>query len=426
MNFALLSNIFPPHVRGGYELGCQSIARALVRLGHRVVVLTSASIGQLERAPRTGNLQVSALFEPIFEFEDSLIARLNGSHAWRQRRDEAFSGVLVSNALALARFLADARPDVLWMFNPVGLGPIGILEAALTQPLKCIIHLMDDVDGFVVQHQRSIFLEGRYRRLKSSISAISCSRKILYMNEGCGGYRSHRVIYNGVEFDEIPCRRETAPRPEEPCRFVYFGQVSEAKGLLHMLRAASRMSARSFTIDIIGRPDSTFETQLENEIAALGLREMVNVLGFMPREELLPRLTDYDAGILLLSNTEPFGYAPLEAAAAGLPVILTSGVGIAECFPKDYPLLIGDRNDAADAASKMDWCVVNRGRLRALGLRLRDELKVHCDFDSVVMPAYLRTIRACPVNEGRFHVEGLLSSYMTAKLYDQLRLAGRR
>jgi glycosyltransferase involved in cell wall biosynthesis len=426
MYFALLSNIFPPHVRGGYELGCQSIARALVRLGHRVVVLTSASIGQLERAPHAKDLQVSALFEPIFEFEDSLIARLSGSNSWRQRRDEALGGVLVSNALSLARFLADSRPDVLWMFNPVGLGPIGILEAALSQPLKCIIHLMDDVDGFVVGRRRSIFLEGRYRRLKSSISAISCSRKILYMNEGCGGYRSHRVIYNGVDFDEIPCRRETTVRQEEPCRFVYFGQVSEAKGLLHLLRAASRTSARSFTIDIIGRPDSTFETQLHHEIATLGLRQIVNVLGFMPREELLSRLTDYDAAILLLSNTEPFGYAPLEAAAAGLPVILTSGVGVAECFPKDYPLLVDDRNDAADTASKLDWCLLNRGGLRALGLRLRDDLKVHCDFDSVVMPAYLRTIQACPVGEGKFNVESLLSSYMTVKLYDQLRWAGKR
>ena len=426
MYFALLSNIFPPHVRGGYELGCQSIARALVRLGHRVVILTSASIGQLERAPHTSDLQVSALFEPIFEFEDSLIARLSGSHAWRQRRDEAFSGVVVSNALALARFLADSRPDVLWIFNPVGLGPIGILEAALTQPLKCIIHLMDDVDGFVVQHQRSIFLEGRYGRLKSSISAISCSRKILYINEGSGGYRSHRVIYNGVDFDEIPCRREFLVRREEPCRFVYFGQVSEAKGLLHMLRSASRVSARSFTIDIIGRPDSTFEMQLHREIATLGLREMVNVLGFMPREELLPRLTDYDAAILPLSYTEPFGYAPLEAAAAGLPVILTSGVGVAECFPQDYPLLIRDRENAADVASKMDWCVENRGGLRALGLRLRNDLKVHCDFNAVVMPAYFRTIQACPINEGRYNLQGLLSSYTTAKLYDQLRLVNRR
>jgi len=262
--------------------------------------------------------------------------------------------------------------------------------------------------------------------LKSSISAISCSRKILYMNEESGGYRSHRVIYNGVDFDEIPCRRETIVRPEERCRFVYFGQVSEAKGLLHLLRAASRTSAKSFTIDIIGRSDPTFETQLRDEIAALGLREIVSVLGFMPREELLSRLTGYDAAILPLSKTEPFGYSPLEAAAAGLPVILTSGAGIAECFPKDYPLLIRDRNNAADVAGKIDWCVLNRGALRTLGLRLRDDLRVHCDFNSVVMPAYLRTIQACPIGEGKFNVEGLLSSYMTAKLYDQLRSVGRR
>jgi glycogen(starch) synthase len=420
MYFALLSNIFPPHVRGGYELGCQSIARSLVRLGHRVVVLTSASIGQLDRVHDKKDLRVSALFEPVFEYEDLLNARLKGSNYWRRRRDEAFGGVLVSNARALARFLAESRPDVLWMFNPLGLGPIGIIEAALTQPLKCIIHLMDNVDAVIAEHQGSIFLEGRYRRLKSSVSAISCSRKILYNNEVSGRYRSHRVIHNGVNFDEIACRRETTFPPEQPCRFVYFGQVSEQKGVLHMLRAASRATARSFTIDIIGRGDSVFETQMYREIAALGLREIVNVLGFMPREELLSRLTDYDAAILLLSSHEPFGYAPLEAAAAGLPVILTSGVGIAECFPDDYPLLALDRNDAADVANKIDWCVMNRSCLRALGLGLRDELKVHCDFDSVVMPAYLRTIRACPISEGNFSIEGLLSSYMTSKLYHQL------
>ena len=404
MYFALLSNIFPPHVRGGYELGCQSIARALVRLGHRVVVLTSASIGQLERTPYENDLQVRAIFEPVFEFEDSLNARLNGNSEWRRRRDDAFGGVLASNALSLARFLADSRPDVLWMFNPVGLGPVGILEAALTQPLKCVIHLMDDVDGYIVQHPGSIPLEGRYRRLKSSISAISCSRKTLSDNEWMGGYRSHRVIYSGVDFDQIPCRPESATRPPEPCRVVYFGQVSESKGLLHILRAASHASAGSFKIDIIGRRDPTFETQMDREISALGLGEKVNLLGFMRREDLLLRLTDYDAAILLLSSREPFGYAPLEAAAAGLPVILNSGVGIAECFPTDYPLLVQDRDNAADVGSKIDWCIQNRGHLRALGLGLREGLKAHCDFDSVVMPAYLRTIRACPVNEGKFSI----------------------
>lgn len=420
MYIALLSNIFPPHVRGGYELGCQSIARAFVRLGHRVVVLTSASVGQLNRMPGSEDVQICTIFEPVFEYEDLLNARLIESRSWNRRRDEAFGGVLVSNALSLANFLAQSKPDVLWIFNPLGLGPIGIFEAALTQPVKCIIHLMDDVDGVIAEHQGSMFLEGRYRRLKGSISAISCSRRILYENEWSGSYRSHRVIHNGVDFDEISCRRESVVRPAGPCRFVYFGQVSEAKGLLHILRAASMASARSFSIDIIGRCDPCFEARLEQEIAALGLREKVSVLGFMAREEMISRLTDYDAAILLLSRNEPFGYAPLEAAAAGLPVILTSGVGIAECFPDDYPLMIHDRNNAADAASKIDWCVLNPGRLRALGLQLRDQLKVYCDFNSVVLPAYLRTIRTCPVGKGRHTVEGLIASYMTSKLYNQI------
>jgi glycogen(starch) synthase len=420
MYFALLSNIFPPHVRGGYELGCESIARSLVRLGHRVVVLTSASVGQLQRAPHNKDLQVAALFEPIFEYEDPLNLRLKTSRYWTRRCDEAFGGVLVSNALSLARFLAHSRPDVLWMFNPLGLGPIGILEAALTQPLKCIIHLMDDVDAVIGEHQNSLYLGGRYRRLKSSISAISCSRKMLYRNEQSGGYRSHRVIYNGVDFNQIPYCRGKEFRPDQPCRFVYFGQVSEAKGLLQILRAASRAGARPFTIDILGRPDAMFEAELHREIATLGLGEIVNVLGFLPREDLLPRLTGYDAAILLLSGDEPFGYAPLEAAAAGLPVILTAGVGAAECVPLDYPLLIQDRDNAADVASKIDWCLANRDCLRALGLQLRDDLKVNCDFDSVVMPAYLRTIRACPISAGKFTVEGLTASYLTSKLYNQV------
>lgn len=420
MYFALLSNIFPPHVRGGYELGCQSIARALVRLGHRVVVLTSTSIGQLNRTRRSEDLQICTLFEPVFEYEDLLNAKMVNSGYWHRRRDEAFGGIVVSNALSLARFLAESRPDVLWMFNPLGLGPVGIFEAALSYPLKCIIHLMENVDDTIDQYQHSIFLEGRYRRLKASMTAISCSRRILIRNERIGSYRSHRIIHNGINFDQIPCRCEPVRTSERTCRFVYFGQVSEIKGVLHMLRAAKLVDSRSFTIDIIGRCEPTFEARMRDEISELGLAEIVKFCGFVSREDLFPRLTEYDAAILLLSNSEPFAFAPVEAAAAGLPVILTSGGGNAECFPDNYPLLVHDRDDAAETASKLNWCILHMRTLRALGMRLREHLKGYCDLDSVVMPAYLRTIRACPINQRGFNVEDLVASYMTSKLYHQV------
>src|SRR3954469_23856674 len=74
MNFVLISNIFPPHVRGGYELGCEVIARRLVALGHRVTVLTSAAVGQLDRGVAKPGLDVRAIFEPIFKYEELLDA----------------------------------------------------------------------------------------------------------------------------------------------------------------------------------------------------------------------------------------------------------------------------------------------------------------------------------------------------------------
>lgn len=420
MYFALLSNIFSPHLRGGYELGCESIARALMRLGHKVVILTSKSIGQLRKVNPAGGLEVREIFEPVFEYEDAVHARLAASSYWQRRRQEAFGGVIVSNALALSRFLEESGPDVLWIFNPLGLGPVGILEAALSYPCKCIIHLMDHVDDAISQHQYSLFLEGRYRRLKASISAISCSRKILCANERVGSYRSHRVIYNGIHFDEIPSRPDRIARMDEPCRFVYFGQVTKAKGVSQIIRAAAQARTRNFTIDIIGRSGSSFQSELSREIAESHLENQVKILGFMSREDLLPRLTDYDAAIMLLSAAEPFGYAPIEAAAAGLPVTLTSGVGAAECFPADYPLFVADRENTTEIASKIDWCADNALSLRSIGLGVREHLRSYCDCDSVVMPAYLRTIRTAPVNASGFTAEGMIASYTSSKLYNQI------
>ena len=49
MRVMILSNIFPPHVRGGYELGLLEVARAFGRVGHEVEVVTSTVIGSQRR-----------------------------------------------------------------------------------------------------------------------------------------------------------------------------------------------------------------------------------------------------------------------------------------------------------------------------------------------------------------------------------------
>ncbi|HYO82653.1 MAG TPA: glycosyltransferase [Bryobacteraceae bacterium] len=421
MKVCIVSNIFPPHVRGGYELGCESIAEQLVRDGHRVDVVTSAVVGKLDKARPNTILNVHQIFEPVFEYEDSLNRVAGQSPLWLQRRRQAFGGVIPSNALALARFLEAHTPDVVWIFNPLGLGPIGILESAQTTGARCVIHLMDHIDTVISHHQGPEFpyYAARWRRVKASVSAISCSRKILTANSSLGRYRSHRVIYNGVDFAAIPNR----PRASiKGCvRFVYFGQVEEVKGVRHIAEAAARLRREAanveFEIDIIGRGSEEFRLNLQQFIEANALHRVVRLRGFVPRNEMLDTLCEYDAALMLLSDLEPFAYAPIEAAAAGLPVVQTLGSGNAESLPAGYPLGVADRSDYGHVAERLKWCIENRASLPAIAADLRRHQQALCDFHTVSMPSYLRVLRAARPASTAFSTSDLIAADMTARGY---------
>lgn len=420
MKLDLISNIFAPHVIGGYELGCQMIADQLVALGHDVQIITSEVVGQLETSSVPAGLSVQRIFEPVFEYDDGHRCR-DLTAVW-ERRQAAFGGVLPGNAIALAHWLSARQPDVIWIFNPLGLGPVGILEAALTCPARCLIHLMDHVDGVVADHQDDWYLLPRWQRLKQSIDAISCSRKILYANETAGAYRTHRVIYNGVSFRSIPSVPPfRLPHPDGSLRLVYTGQVVPEKGALELVRgvhAATQRDRKSAVhLDLIGRITPRFEIDLLEEIRAAGLQSQVRLLGQLPRPELLSRLAEYDAAVMLLSDLEPFGYAPLEAAAAGLPVILTSGPGVRECFPADYPLTVSDRSNPQEIARLINWCLEHRSALPTLGRDLCASLQSKCDLEERVIPAYLRRLDALSPNPGKHSLSGLLASHYSRRCF---------
>ncbi len=418
MNFTLISNIFEPHVRGGYELGCQAIARKLATLGHQVTVLTSQAPGVLHKSAGTNGLNVRRIFEPVFEYEDGLSGTFARNPFWQRRVDNAFGGVLPANVIALDEHFSEHPPEVIWLFNPLGLGPVGILETIARQPARCLIHLMDHIDGSIASHQHFHFYLGRWRRIKSRLTAISCSEKMRAANEQLGPYRHHHVIYNGFSPQEIP-DSSRSHAPDGAFRFVYFGQFSREKGLPQVVKAfAALLRSQPTTdcrLDLFGKGGAAFESELHEQIQRENVAGRVRWHGFTPKDELLRRLHEYDAAIMLLNPSEPFGYAPLEAACAGLAVITTADTGIGEIFPKTYPLLVANRDDTSSVKKKMEWCVTHRGELRSVADQLWKHLAARCDFDQLTMPAYLKAIEACPVNQPIPGTTGLLAANATVE-----------
>ena len=420
MRILFVSNIYPPHVRGGYELGCQTIAHEMKRLGHEVCVATSSSPGYLANVLPDSCVHVEACFEPVYGYEMPLIASLSHTTEWQHHQQRAFAGVIGGNAVALARLIRAFDPEVIWIFNPLGLGPIGIFEAALTWPARCVVHLMDDIDGVIKEYSSTILSHARFSRLKRRFTAISCSFKTMAANELHAPYRHHRVIYNGVDFAALAAL-SAAPEPAmSDCpKLVYFGQVEEAKGLLQLVEGArfARSQGLRFEIDVFGRGSRESSDRLQRAITDAGLTQTIRARGFLPRSELFGRLPSYDAAILLLSSLEPFGYCVIEAVACGLPVIVTADPGSVECFPHEYPLLVKDRDSPSEIAERIAWVCANRPSARMLASETLAHLTHICDFNTVTIPSYLRTLAACPPNDDCSSLESSLAAWHTAELY---------
>ena len=396
MKIAIISNIFSPHVRGGYELGCQKIASHLQDIGHQVEVLTSCTIGQLAKKDPAHDLTVREIFEPIFEYE--VMPDVERSNNWQARRRQSLGGFLPTNMRSLSNYVLVSNPDVFWVFNPLGLGPIGIFETLIAHRQKIVVHLMDNIDGVIADHQGSINLLPRLIRLKKQISAISCSRKIKNANEKHGAYKTHRIIYNAFDFSSNESLIKSAPNKDEVIRFVYFGQVEKTKGMIQCAKALAALRERhpdyQFEWHIVGAGSRAFQEEFRLLIKGLKIDSQVTLHGLMNQEALFSLASKMDIALMLLSDAEPFAYSPLEASSLGLPVIITSGTGNAEGFPNPYPLMVKNRDDVSEVVDRLLWCRRHRETLGKLALSLRDSLKQSCDLYGSAIPAYLDVVNS--------------------------------
>ena len=138
------------------------------------------------------------------------------------------------------------------------------------------------------------------------------------------------VINNmyGPEFSYLP---RTAPRKAgDPVRLVAVGSLLPVKGYGTLLQALARLkdSEQPWQMQIVG--GGKLHGELQKQIQALGLGQLVELLGLRPKSEILRLL--YESDLFVMSSTsETFGVAAVEALAVGLPVVATDCGG-----PRDF------------------------------------------------------------------------------------------
>ncbi len=140
MKILVLSNLYPPDIIGGYELGCKQVVDTLRKNGHEVRVLTS-----------TPRVAVAAVDEP------HVLRRLHLSDLWynatRGASHPAVNKVWdvdsnwfsAHNVHALIQEVEAFRPDVVYPWMLLGLGGLGLLGCLEFLGVPWVWHLMDEV-----------------------------------------------------------------------------------------------------------------------------------------------------------------------------------------------------------------------------------------------------------------------------------------
>jgi len=359
----MLNNLFPPHVLGGYEIACRNVAAGLRERGHVAEVLAGhAPIAAPDDPPWLHRVLALRAFDPIEPHTGELLDARTYEAACSQ----------YANTATLLAHLRRFRPDLVYAWHVWGVGGLALLDAVEQAGIPWVMHLMDSVPTYLlggVAPAAAALFAREDAALLTRARAIAMSEHLLAdIADTCG-----------VRFDTPPAvipgwvdarglAQRTRYREHGRLRLVAAGNMGPHKGTDLIVDACARLLAlghTAFDVDFYGfgaaEPWVTLAAQR-------GVTAHVSFLGPRTQPELLALLPQYDAFLFPTWEREPFGFAPIEAAACGTVPIVTRHAGCAERLVDGIHALKIDRTaeSLADAIARL---LTGEADVAALGRR---------------------------------------------------------
>lgn len=383
MKILVISNLFPPHYVGGYELRCETAVKALRARGHTVQVLTS-NHGVTEATSEGGTAGV----------ERSL--RVHGffGHPWLGIG--ALRALEFHNNRTVRAAVARFQPDVIHVWNLGGISK----SLCLTLQQLGLPWVYDVSDHWIARslvadvwldwwNRPNPSLPARLLRTWWTVSGARarwsqeaptapvcdirfprmyfCSRALRDLTAAKGyPVQTADVIYCPVNTARF--FGEVAPAPVPVRRLLYVGRLSEDKGVMTALRAMAAVQGKfAGELHVYGKGDADYTEQLKRYVAENRLPVFFHSAS---AEEMPMVYRTHDALLFTSEWEEPFALTPLEAMASGRPVIGTMTGGSRELFRHGENALTYPAGEAAELARRileLDADPVGRVRMATLG-----------------------------------------------------------
>jgi glycogen synthase len=366
-----VGNRFPPWSTGGYEATWAGAVDALRDAGHSVRVLTTLpdpSDATPVGTPPSGVHRELRWYWRAHRFPARTLAQC-------ARLERA-------NAAVLAAHRRDFAPDVVMWWAMGGMS-LSLLEQARRAGLPALAVVGDEwitygpgVDGWTRRWRRlPAVVAHAGGRLSGVPARLALERAAQWSFNSdytravsrTAGWRlaGATVDHPGVALERL--RREAAPGWR--WRLLYCGRIDPRKGIATAIRALALLPDGA-SLRVHGEGDPEHAASLRRLAHDLGVAGRVS-FSAGPREQVAAVYAGCDALVFPVTWREPWGLVPLEAMAAGRPVIATrAGGGAAEYLEHELNCLQFAPEDAGGLAAAIQRVASDielRGRLVGRG-----------------------------------------------------------
>jgi glycosyltransferase involved in cell wall biosynthesis len=358
MRILVLTNLYPPHYLGGYELICHMVAGALRARGHEVAILTS-----------NHGVPGASGEEPAVERS----LRIHGFYGHPWLGIAKLAQLEKHNNRTLRAAIDRFRPDVVSAWNMGGLSKSMVLTLQ-ELGIPSVFYVSDHwiARGF----ESDVWLSWWSRRGPAQAAARAlglnkaarqwapiarkdevrfqrlcfCSKAMRKITAGAGFEVMHgAVIYPPVDVQRFDAQPRPAATPIR--KLLWVGRLAEDKGVMTALKAMKAVAGRfDGGLHIFGRGDADYVAGLKRFVQEHALPVTFGSAGMAD----MPRIyREHDALLFTSEWAEPFALTPLEAMASGTPVIGTLTGGSREIFRHGDNALTYSAGNADELAERI-------------------------------------------------------------------------
>ncbi|HTD66732.1 MAG TPA: glycosyltransferase family 4 protein [Candidatus Limnocylindria bacterium] len=359
LKILVITNLFPPHHAGTFDLRCEAAVNNLKLRGHQVRVLTSTHGMHLPQ--QGGEVERRLLLNGVYDHE--LVTNYND-----------LKKIEVENHAVLRDAIAQFTPEVVHIFSLFGISKSFLFHLrhcgvptvydvadnwltlevkndpwlrwwnhpAMNMPRKALelsgqrnsiddlapTRLMKGYDRMPELYGANPLLNSlnafRFERIYFASPWLKESAELAGFQVGHG-----EVIYPGIAAQTLV--NEVKPASESVEKFLVVTSLHKRSGVLTAVKAIQQLRKSNVraSLSIYGKGDSSHVAELRSLIALQQLPvEFLNVSNLV--RDLPAVYRRHDALLYTSEEPEPFSLTVLEAMAAGLPVVGTALGGTRE------------------------------------------------------------------------------------------------